>query len=186
MNKKEVAIALRKQGLSYPQIVKEMKGEVSLSWCKHNLKGIEKSENLKECIDELIFLATRKEGVSLYEANGVIMKYHPDKELNYNQLKYIRDKAKLQNEECLFRPGWISVDEPVQSYDSFLTYVVHIQDEIDNVVRWYCDTYPTSEPKSVMKEIMYYINGNGSEPLSSRISRTESLIDDMINDKTID
>lgn len=174
------AISLREQGWTYPEISSALNGAFSVDQLKRKLKGITKGEKKNACVEELISLATRPQGITIYEANGIIMKHHPDKELSYDQLKYIRDKAKAADNRCVFRPGWIATEDPQQSYKSFLTYVIHIQDEIDNAVRWYCDTYPSANPQAVHKELMFYIKPSiNSEPLSTRIGRTEELLESM-------
>ena len=105
---KEKAVRLRQQGLTYPEISSSLNGAVSVDWCKRNLKGVLKSEQDDECLNELIRLATRPEGVSVYEANGVIMKYNKDRKLSKDQIRYIRNKAKSKNCDCLFRPDLLS------------------------------------------------------------------------------
>lgn len=180
----EKAISLRKEGYTYSEISSALNGAFSVDQLKRRLRGVEKGTRLNACMQELISEATKPQGITVYEANGIIMKHHPDTTLTYDQLKYMRDKAKSLDTACMFRPGWIGVEHPQQSYKSFLAYVMHIQDEIDNVVRWYCDTYPTAAPQAVHKELMFYIKQGispsiNSEPLSTRISRTEQLLESI-------
>ena len=159
---REKAISLRQQGMTYPQIVSALDGAVSVDWCKRNLKGLSKGSTEEGHSDELMLkeliqLATRKEGVSVYEANGVIMK-HSKARLTSVHISNIRAKAKRRNPECLFRPDWVSLEHPSDSYQSLCAYVLHLQDEVDNIVRWYCDTYPEVSPHSVKWELLSTLN----------------------------
>lgn len=179
---KAQASRLRQQGMTYPQIVSALDGAVSVDWCKRNLKGLSKGHTEKEHSDELMLkeliqLATRKEGVSVYEANGVIMK-HSKARLTSVQISNIRAKAKRRNPECLFRPDWVSLEHPSDSYQSLCAYVLHLQDEVDNIVRWYCDTYPEVSPHSVKWELLEHLKpSTKGESLAARIKRSEKLVE---------
>lgn len=177
---KEQAEALRRQGNTYKEISQLLNGAVSVDWCKRNLKHITKLEQKDECIDKLIELATRPEGVSVYEANGVIMQYNKDKHLSKDQIRYIRNKAKARNNNCLFRPDWVSSEKPTDSYKAFCAYVLHMQDEIDNLIRHYCDSFPDTKPSSVKYELLSYLRPDkNSISLSKRISKAEKLTEQM-------
>jgi len=185
VNIREQAIALRQSGMTYAEISSSLNGAVSVDWCKRNLKGVLKSEQDDECLNELIRLATIPEGVSVYEANGVIMKYNKDKKLSKDQIRYIRNKAKSKNPDCLFRPDWLSTTKPKESYQAFCAYVLHMQDELDNLIRWYCDTFPETSPSSVKYELLEYLKPNvEGETLKRRMDRIELLteiMDERIN-----
>jgi hypothetical protein len=168
---KEEAIALRKQGLTYKQISEKLNGVVSVDWLKRNMKGIAKDEDA--CTSELIKLATRPEGVGVYEANGIIMSHNKDKKLSVDQIRYIKDKAKAKNSYCLFRPDWVSASSPSESFQSLCAYIIHMQDEIDNMVRWYCDTYPDTKPEAVKYELMEYLKPQSR--VQGRIDRAEKV-----------
>jgi len=165
---------LRSDGFTYKQISSALDGAVSVDWCKRNLSGILKREENTDCIDALIKLATRPEGVSVYEANGVIMEYNKDKQLTKDQMRYLRTKAKAKDNRCLFRPDWVSTQQPQNSYTAFCAYLIHIQDELDNMVRWYCDSFPDTKPSSVRYEMLEYLKPSADGiSLSRRISRAE-------------
>lgn len=177
---KEKAISLRQQGLTYAEISSSLNGTVSVDWCKRNLKGVLKPEQDDACLNELIQLATRPEGVSVYEANGVIMKHNKDKQLTKDQMRYIRTKAKAKNPNCLFRPDWVSTTRPQDSYKAFCAYVLHMQDEIDNLVRWYCEAFPDTKESSVKYELLEYLKPTKDGiSLKNRIDRAELLTEEM-------
>lgn len=177
---KEQATLLRKKGLTYQQISSALNGAVSVDWCKKKLKGVLKPEQDDACLNELIQLATRPEGVSVYEANGVIMKHNKDKQLTKDQIRYIRTKAKAKNPDCLFRPDWVSTTNPQDSYKAFCAYVLHMQDEVDNLVRWYCETFPDTKESSVKYELLEYLKPTkDGVSLKSRIDRAELLTEEM-------
>lgn len=174
---KEQAESLRKQGMTYPQIFDQLQGVVSVDWLKRNLKHVPKGQQEDSCLSELIQLATRPEGVSVYEANGVIMKHNKDKRLSKDQLRYIRNKAKARNGECLFRPDWVSTSSPSDSFKAFCSYVVHMQDEIDNLVRWYCDSFPDTSPSSVKYELLEYLKPESK--IFGRIDKAEKAVETL-------
>lgn len=171
---KEEAITLRQEGHTYKEIAEAL--SVSVDWCKKNLKDVSKGLKNEPYIDEIITLATRPEGITVYEANGIIMKHHTDKQLSQSEMSNIRAKAKRKNKDCLFRPEWISVENPSSSYKSLCAYVLHLQDEIDNVVRWYCDEHQNISPDSVRAEIIEYIKPTKT-PLPIRVARAETMIE---------
>jgi len=162
---KEQAILLRQQGLTYPQISEHLNGALSVDWLKRNMKGVAKGQVEDECLTAVVKLATRPEGVSVYEANGVIMKHNTDKQLTKDQMRYIRSKAKAKNNQCLFRPDWVSTVSPNDSFQAFCAYVLHMQDEVDNLVRWYCDTFPDTKPSAVKYELLEYLKPETEKPV---------------------
>ena len=177
---KEQAILLRQQGLTYPQISEHLNGALSVDWCKRNLKQVKLPVVEDKCLDEIIRLATRPEGVSVYEANGVIIKHNQDKQLSKEKMRQIRDKAKAKNPECLFRPAWVSTEKPEDSYQAFCAYLIHIQDELDNMTRWYCGSFPDTKPSSVRYEMLEYLKpSKDGMSLNKRISRAEQLCETM-------
>lgn len=177
---KEQAILLRQQGLTYPEISSSLNGAVSVDWCKRNLKQIKTPIIEDACLNEIISLATRPEGVSVYEANGIIIKHNKDTQLSKEKMRQIRDKAKTKEPKCLFRPDWVSTERPEDSYQAFCAYLIHIQDELDNITRWYCDTFPDTKPSSVKYELLEYLKpSKDSMSLSRRIERAEQLCEHM-------
>lgn len=177
------AAELRASGLTYKQIVLEMGGVITLDQCKKNLRGV-KTPTIKDdqCLLDVIELAIRPEGVSVYEANGVIIRHSKAAgvEVSKDQMRQIRDKAKTRNPDCLFRPAWVSTEKPTESYKAFCTHLIHLQDELDNITRWYCDSFPETQQSSVRYELLEYLKPNkDGESLSRRISRTEKLCEQM-------
>jgi hypothetical protein len=175
MELKQKAISLRQQGLTYPQISEHLNGALSVDWLKRNLKGVAKGEAEDKCLNHLIALATRPEGVSVYEANGVIMNHNKDKKLSKDQLRYIRNKAKVKDGRSLFRPDWVSTTAPNDSFQSFCAYVLHMQDEIDNLVRWYCDSYPDTSASSVKYELLEYLQPESK--VHGRLDKAEKMVE---------
>ena len=174
------AIALRQQGLTYPQISEHLNGALSVDWCKRNLKQVKLPVVEDKCLDEVIRLAIRPEGVSVYEANGVIIKHNQGSQLSKEKMRQIRDKAKTKNPDCLFRPAWVSTEKPEDSYRAFCAYIIHLQDELDNITRWYCDSFPDAKPSAVKYEMLEYLKpSKDSISLSRRISRAEQLCENM-------
>jgi hypothetical protein len=172
---KQQAILLRQQGLTYPQISEHLNGALSVDWLKRNLRGVAKGEAEDKCLNDLIVLATRPEGVSVYEANGVIMNHNKDKKLSKDQLRYIRNKAKAKDGRSLFRPDWVSTTAPNDSFQSFCAYVLHMQDEIDNLVRWYCDSYPDTSASSVKYELLEYLKPESK--VYGRLDKAEKMVE---------
>ena len=94
-NLKEKAIELRQQGLTYREISQLLNGAVSVDQCKRWLKGVCKSKPNDACVEELVALGSRPEGITEYEATGIIFKYHPDfKEEDITNIKKEIKEAK--------------------------------------------------------------------------------------------
>ena len=186
MTKEELkaeAVRLRQIGHTYKEISQLLNGAVSVDWCKKNLKQV-KTPVVKDdqCLLDVIELAIRPEGVSVYEANGIIIRHSKAAgvDVSKEQMRQIRDKAKTRNTECLFRPAWVSTEKPTESYKAFCSYLLHLQDEMDNIIRWYCDSFPEAQQSSVRYEILEYLKPTkDGESLSRRISRTEKLCEQM-------
>ena len=180
---KAEAIRLRQLGHKYKEISQLLDGKVSIDWCKKNLKEVKTpAVEDDQCLLDVIELAIRPEGVSVYEANGVIIRHSKAAgvEVSKEQMRQIRDKAKTRNPECLFRPAWVSTEKPTESYKAFCSYLLHLQDEMDNIIRWYCDSFPEAQQSSVRYEILEYLKPTkDGESLSRRISRTEELCEQM-------
>ena len=180
---KAEAMRLRQLGHKYKEISQLLDGKVSIDWCKKNLKQV-KTPAVKDdqCLLDVIELAIRPEGVSVYEANGIIIRHSKAAgvEVSKEQMRQIRDKAKTRNPECLFRPAWVSTEKPTESYKAFCSYLLHLQDEMDNIIRWYCDSFPEAQQSSVRYEILEYLKPTkDGESLNRRISRTEKLCEQM-------
>lgn len=183
MDVKVEAVRLREKGHTYKEISSLLDGGVSVDWCKRNLKKVKTPvvEDSQALLD-VIELATRPEGVSVYEANGIIIQHSKacGAEVTKEQMRQIRDKAKTRNPGCLFRPAWVSTEKPVESYKAFCAYLIHLQDELDNITRWYCDSFPETQQSSVRYELLEYLKpSKDGESLSRRINRTEKLCEQM-------
>ena len=180
---KAEATRLRQLGHKYKEISQLLNGKVSIDWCKKNLKEVKTpAVEDDQCLLDVIELAIRPEGVSVYEANGIIIRHSKAAgvEVSKEQMRQIRDKAKTRNPECLFRPAWVSTEKPTESYKAFCSYLLHLQDEMDNIIRWYCDSFPEAQQSSVRYEILEYLKPTkDGESLSRRISRTEKLCEQM-------
>ena len=180
---KAEATRLRQLGHKYKEISQLLNGRVSIDWCKKNLKEVKTpAVEDDQCLLDVIDLAIRPEGVSVYEANGIIIRHSKAAgvEVSKEQMRQIRDKAKTRNTECLFRPAWVSTEKPTESYKAFCSYLLHLQDEMDNIIRWYCDSFPEAQQSSVRYEILEYLKPTkDGESLNRRISRTEKLCEQM-------
>ena len=180
---KAEATRLRQLGHTYKEISQLLNGVVSIDWCKKNLRGVNTpAVKDDQCLLDVIELAIRPEGVSVYEANGIIIRHSKAAgvDVSKEQMRQIRDKAKTRNTECLFRPAWVSTEKPTESYKAFCSCLLHLQDEMDNIIRWYCDSFPEAQQSSVRYEILEYLKPTkDGESLSRRISRTEKLCEQM-------
>lgn len=183
MDVKAEAARLREKGHTYKEISQLLDGAISVDWCKRNLKQVRTPVvGDSQALLDVIELAIRPEGVSVYEANGVIIKHSKAKgdEVTKDQMRQIRDKAKTRDANCLFRPAWVSTEKPTESYKAFCAYLVHLQDEVDNITRWYCDSFPETQQSSVRYELLEYLKpSKDGESLGRRINRTEKLCEQM-------
>jgi hypothetical protein len=174
------AKALRSQGLSYQQIVEKMDGQVTLDQCKKNLKGVNKPKQNDACVSEIIALGLRPEGVTEYEATGVVFKHHPN--ASKDKVRYAKKKAR-ENKECLIHSGWIDHMKPTESHKSMNAYVLHLMDQLDLLVEDYMYSYPNSNKWSVKYEMLKlaFSSKISPEPLSGRLYRNELLAEEMEN-----
>lgn len=171
---KEKAIALRKDGLTYKEIVIALDGAVSVDWCKKNLKGVKKERISDDCIRELVERASMPSGITVYQANEIIFKHNRHTKLSKETLRSIRNKAKYASEKCLFRPAWIDPEKSIESYKSMMAYTIHLLGEIDEIVRHYKDSYPSVDASAVRYELVKHVFPSiTAEPLNGRIRRSE-------------
>lgn len=171
---KDKAIALRKGGLTYKEIVSALDGAVTVDWCKKHIKGVKKERISDDCIRELVERASALTGITVYQANEIIFKHNKHTKLSKEALRSIRDKAKYASEKCLFRPAWIDPEKSIQSYKSMMAYSIHLLDEIDDIVRHYMDSYPSVDASAVRYELVKHVFPSiTAEPLNGRIRRSE-------------
>ena len=50
-----------------------------------------------------------------------------------------------------------------------------MQDEIDNLVRWYCDTYPDTSASSVKYELLEYLKPESK--VFGRLDKAEKMVE---------
>lgn len=174
LNLKEQAVLLRQQGLTYREISSALNGAVSVDQCKRWLKGVSKSKPNDACVEELVALGSRPEGVTEYEATGVIFKYHPN--ASKDKIRYIKSKAK-ENKQCIIHSGWIDTMKPNQSHKSMNAFVLHLMDHVDTLVEDYIELFPNTNKWSVRHEMLKlaFSNKISGEPLSSRLYKNEVL-----------
>lgn len=175
------AVHLRAQGLTYKEISKEL--GVSVDWCKRNLKDVSKGKKEDPCMDELVALATRPQGIEDYIATGIIYKYHTNP--SQNKVNYIKDKLK-KTPNCIVHKGWIDHMKPIESHKSMNAFVLHLMDSVDLMVEEYTEMYPSTNKWSVRHEMLKLAFSDKimGEPLGSRIARNE-LLAEMFADRSI-
>jgi len=175
MELKDKAVTLKQEGRTYKQISEEL--GVSVDWCKRNLKGVTKTANTNECVQEIIALGTRPQGVTEYEANGVVFKYYDN--ASKDKLRYMKNKAK-ENPNCLIHSGWIDHMNPNQSHKAINAFALHLLNELEVAVDHYLELYPNSNRWSVRYEILKLSFPKISqEPLAGRVMKNEVLAELM-------
>lgn len=174
----ERAKELRLKGFTYKRIVEELNGEVSLDWCKRNLKGLKQKEDNQPCIEEIKRLASRPEGASEYEATGIVYKHFEN--ASVDKVRYIKRMIK-KDPTCLIRPDWMDTHHPTESFKSIMALSVHLADEISCLVEDFMGRYPRANPWSVKHEILKlaFSDKVSVEPLTNRIHRNEVLIEKL-------
>lgn len=178
MSVKDEAESLRKQGMTYKDIVSRLEG-ITLDWCKKNLKDVKVVKESDECLRELITLGCRPEGITHYEANGLIYKYHPN--VNTNKLNYLKDKARKLESSFVLHSGWIDYMKPNESHKAMNAFAIHLMDQVDCMVEDYTQMYPNSNKWSVRYEMLKlaFSKQISPEPLSSRVYTNEKLAEVM-------
>lgn len=178
MNRQQEAEDLRRQGYTYKEIVQLLDGAVSIDWCKRNLKGLKQKEDNTICIQEIKELAIRPEGVSEYEATGVVYKHFEN--ASVNKVRYIKRMIK-KDPTCLIRPDWMDTHHPTESFKSIMALSVHLADEISCLVEDFMGRYHRANPWSVKHEILKlaFSDKVSVEPLTNRIRRNEVLIETL-------
>lgn len=175
---KDKAFELRKQGRTYREIVELLDGGVSIDWCKKNLKGVLKKEDNAACIRELKEKASRPEGLTEYEATGIIFNHFEN--ATPNKVRYIKRMVK-KDPACLIRPDWTDTEHPTESYRSILALSIHLADEVGWLVEDFMSRYPKANPWAVKHEILKlaFSDKISAEPLTNRIHRNEVIIEEM-------
>ena len=176
---KERAVTLREQGYTYKQIVEALDGAVSLDWCKKTLKHIKKPKEDDECLKELLELGCRPEGVTHYEANGIIYKHRPN--ATKSNMDYIKEKAKKADSRFVIHTGWIDHMKPNESHKAMNAFALHLMDQVDLMVEDYIETFPNSNKWSVRYEMLKlaFSKQISPEPLLSRVYTNEKLAERM-------
>lgn len=183
MELKEKAESLRKQGLTYKQISSALDGAVSVDWCKKNLKHVQLTKKIDPCVEELIKLGTRPEGVIEYEANAVIFKHYSN--ASKDKIRYLKDRAKELSPTCLIHTGWIDTMKPNESHKSMNAFVLHLMDQVDSMVEDYIEMFPSSNKWAVRHEMLKlaFSSKISPEPLAVRLHKNEVLAE-VLQDRT--
>lgn len=179
MELKQKAISLRQQGFTYKEIVSALDGAVSVDWCKKNLKGVTRTQKKDECLQELIALGVRPCGVTEYEANKLIFKYHHN--ATKDKLRYIKDKAKEMEPKCLIHSGWIDPMMPRDSHKAMNAFVLHLMDHVEELVEDYRELYPNTNEWAVKHEMLKlaFSSKISPESLGTRLFRNEKLAETL-------
>ena len=179
MELKQKAVSLRQQGLTYKEIVSALDGAVSVDWCKKNLKGVTRVQKKDECLQELIALGVRPCGVTEYEANKLIFKYHHN--ATKDKLRYIKDKAKEMEPKCLIHSGWIDPMMPRDSHKAMNAFVLHLMDHVEELVEDYRELYPNTNEWAVKHEMLKlaFSSKISPESLGTRLFRNEKLAETL-------
>lgn len=158
------AIELRKQGLTYQEIVKELKGEVSIDWCKRNLtnKDSTPSALAKKAIlqDSL-----RPEGIANMEAHQHILdvglykeRVNGDEEdTMYEIYKPIKNNILRYNEAALFRPNWMRKDAAISSTKRLFKYGDRLNTMLEEAVNdFMCEMFPDDYNNKYIRQSVAY------------------------------
>lgn len=181
---REQAESLRKQGLTYKQIVGTLDGAVSVDWCKRNLKTVEHKKVEDPILLEIIELAIRPEGCTNYELKGVVLKHKPeliDKKGTY--MSAYKRKARDRNKKALFRPAWISPTKAFESSQALYTLADNIYERLQEAVADYSSMFPeVQDRQAILDEIVKISNAHlVKEGLSTRLSRHEAVVEKLID-----
>lgn len=175
---KKQAIKLREQGMTYPQIVETLSGELSLDQCKYLLKGIKKKDEASELLDSVITLAKRPEGCTNAEVRQVVINvYGSEAEELLKDSLYISNikrkaKARKGSEDVLFRPQWMKPDEAFMSLNEINTMAHCIFERLQEMAQEYCYEMDVPHKDSVIKEVVKLANNwSMPESLNSRVDR---------------
>jgi hypothetical protein len=181
MEAKEQAAILRAEGNTYPKIVELLDGQVSLDWCKRNLKNVQK-ETKKETLDRKAReLAIRREGVSdrelvnlAFEVLGTVEKG------DITKLKRRIKRRGKQDKTMLVRPSWLSTQNPVGSLHTMNTLAHTLYEYTQEMVDDYMSAYPEANRFKVLQELVYLANGwTLKESLDTRLERNIRTAEEM-------
>ena len=111
---KNKATTLKEQGKTYIEIAAEL--GCSVVWCKKNLKDTVKNKEGKEMLQKYIDLAKSSTGITSGQIRKMLKQDHEgtltgmdDKQANeFLEVEVAKVKRKLQDEDCIVRPHWMS------------------------------------------------------------------------------
>lgn len=178
---KDTAITLRNQGWSYKEISKKL--GVSLDWCKRNLKGVKKGVG-DPLVHELIQAATRPEGCTHYEAQGIVYKHYGEEEVTYEKVRQYKRAAKNADNRCVFRPSWMSVEDPVGCNQALLQEVSNLWDRVTDATLALCEKYPDASFSSMQTEVLTLLSQTTPEGIMARCERHEATATALSASKT--
>lgn len=179
---KKQAIRLRESGLTYPQIVETLSGELTLDQCKYMLKGIKKLDTTSNMIEDVIKMAKRPEGCTNTEIRQIVLDTQGKeaKELLKDSLyiSNIKKKAKARkgSEDVLFRPQWMKPDEAFMSLNEVNSMAHCIFERLQEMAQEYCYEMDVQHKDSVIKEVVKLANNwSMPESLNSRLDRNREI-----------
>jgi hypothetical protein len=132
----EQATLLRKQGLSYSAIAKEL--NCSIDWCKRNLSSVQKNIKENDTMKALVAKAKSTRGITsgeILKKAAEITPINPDwtdKEKSQNEAKVmqrLRTKVKAVD-NTIVRPYWMKPEEAHKSLQLVLQAVTLIDERV--------------------------------------------------------
>lgn len=176
---KEQAESLRKQGMTYKQILSTLDGALSVDWLRRNISKVPKGVYIDDMMAELIALATRPQGCTNYEAQGIIYKYRSEK-VTYDMVKGIKTKAKKIDKRCLFIPAWLDTTHPIESNTYMNSLASDVYENIQHAMESYMELFPDTNHYAVLREIVSLAySENLPEPLSTRLERNSKNVEEI-------
>lgn len=170
---KDKAIALREEGKSYREISTTL--NVSIDWCKKNLKHITKGHLNNDVLDALVSLAIRPEGCSYKELSFLLAKHGISKD----KKEAYKRKAKAINPSCLFRPDWMSPNNPKESLDTLYSLAENLHERFHTAINeWH--TLQPEQDVYAMKWVLGTLVFISNDYLPSLLEHYNEIKDNLI------
>lgn len=135
---KDKAVDLRRCGKSYTEIVDVLNGEVSLDWCKRNLKGVQKDKNIDFLVEQEVvkiaksmFGCTNREIIEIItRIKGKLVLQEDDVIENHVDVYNLKKRIRAKHPDALFRPEVISADRPRYANSLLLESAQEVHDTL--------------------------------------------------------
>lgn len=163
MDKKEQAIQLRKEGMTYREISNTIPS-ISIDWCKRNLKGVTKGTRQNDpVLISIVEKACEQGGMTRRELISSLLSHYTQEDVEKINLSYYKQKMRKIDKKAVIRPEWMDKEHPKESNRLMMDLAHCLFERMEELADNYIEVYPNANRKSLLYEFRKMLSPNVSK-----------------------